>query len=615
MGVVENYSGPDTTAGDRTALAPQRTFWSSHSALHLGIIVLIWGAIYLPSLFWPPLLDDADSVHAEAAREMVLRNDWVTLHANGIRYIDKAPLMYWAVAKSFLLFGVSEWQARLPLALSVLALLSCVYLLGRHVYGARGGFWSTVIVATSSGVFIFTRFLIPDIIVGLWLTIGCYCLLRVVEGAPRARWFAWGFSAAAALSVLTKGLIGVVFPGAILVAFLLLTRDLRSLRRMYLPSSAGVFLLIAAPWHILAGLNNPAQGQVRGFFWYYFVNEQFLRYLNKRIPHDYNTVPLLVFWGLIFVWVMPWSAFLPSALREIRLRANGLHDRRTRANLLFAVWALVVLVFFSFSTRQEYYLVPALPAIALIIGGWLDRESQPEALAARRSGVRASVAFFIIAMVAVLAAAIILVTVGRPAAGTDLAELLRQNPQEYTFSFGHIFDLTPQALSLFRAPLLAFALALGCGALANLLLRRNGRPGTANAVLTAAMVVVLLASWVGFIRFSPILSSKDLAVAVSRVYSPGDIIVIRGEYQEGSTLNFYTGHQVHILHGHVGLWYGSLFPDAPKIWETDKSLRALWAGTHRVYLWADVPRPPELGDMRTFVLASSGGKWILTNRQ
>src|SRR5438270_7921247 len=110
--------------------------------LHILMIAVLWAVIYLPGLFTPPLLDDADSVHAEAAREMLVRHDWVTFYANGLRYLEKAPLMYWGIAASFNLFGVSEWSARLPLMFAVLALLFGVYWVGRRVYGETGGFYS-----------------------------------------------------------------------------------------------------------------------------------------------------------------------------------------------------------------------------------------------------------------------------------------------------------------------------------------------------------------------------------------------------------------------------------------------------------------------------------------
>src|SRR5215467_14392529 len=352
------------------------------------VLVALWAIIYLIDLSHPPLLDDVDTVHAEAAREMLLRHDWVTLYTNGFRYLEKAPLMYWTLVISYKIFGVSTWSARLPLMLSVLALVLATYQLGRYVYGALGGLNAAVALITSLGIFIYTRFLIPEVLVALWLTLGYYFFLRSLEGERPSELSCWGFAAACALNVLTKGLIGLVFPAGAIGLFLLLTRNLRHLLRIRVLSSTLVFLAIAAPWHVLAALRNPAQGQARGFLWFYFINEHVMRFLNKRVPPGYDTVPLVLFWGLTVAWLLPWSAFLPQALRDVPLgwrqfrdRQIAEFDKRRSATLLFFFWALVLLGFFSFSTRQEYYTIPAVPGMALLVGGWLSRESgtTPEA--------------------------------------------------------------------------------------------------------------------------------------------------------------------------------------------------------------------------------------------
>ncbi len=163
-------------------------------------------------MFTPPLLDDVDTIHAEAAREMLLRNDWVTLYTNGLRYLEKAPLMYWSLAGSYKLFGISDWSTRLPLMLGFLALVLATYSLGCYAFGERGGFYSGLVLVTSIGPYIFTRFLIPDVLVGLWLAISYYFFLRSLDEDPPSRLTCWGFAAACALNVLTKGLIGLVFP-------------------------------------------------------------------------------------------------------------------------------------------------------------------------------------------------------------------------------------------------------------------------------------------------------------------------------------------------------------------------------------------------------------------
>ena len=610
---IENGIGPPTNRPNRLL-----------SDWRISVLALfaLWAVIYMVGLARPPLLDDVDALHAEAGREMVQRNDWVTIYTNGIRYMEKAPLLYWSLAASCRIFGIADWSARLPLMLGVIALVLAAYVLGRYVYGEAGGLYAGVALVTSLGVYIYTRFLIPEVLVALWLTLGYYFFLRSLEEEHPSRFVCWGFAATCALNVLTKGLIGLIFPAGAIGLFLLLTGNLRRLLKLRIVSSTLVFLAIAAPWHILAALRNPAQGQARSFLWLYFINEHLMRFLGKRVPPGFDTVPLGIFWVLTLAWLLPWSAFLPQALRDVPARWRELRkpgtklDRRQSANLLFFLWALVILGFFSFSTRQEYYTIPALPGMALLVGGWLARESGP---AARESDFRAgrisSTVLFAFGVLGFVAGVYLLSIAHRPAPGADLADLLKKNPEEYNLSLGHVLDLTPQALGAFGGPLLGASLGLLLGTGLNWILRRRGRPFAGNVALAAMMVVLLACVHSSFITFSPILSSYNLAQAIRKQFRPGDVIVVDGEYHEASTLNFYTGIQLHVLHEPSGnLWYGAKFPDAPHIFETPESLAILWNGHGRVFLWTDQEQPKEPQGVRFFPLARSGGKFIFTNQ-
>jgi 4-amino-4-deoxy-L-arabinose transferase-like glycosyltransferase len=583
------------------------------------VLIGLWYVIYMFALSTPALLDDADTVHAEAAREILLRHNWVTLYTNGVRYLEKAPLMYWSVAASYELFGVNEWSTRFPLMVGVLGTILATYGLGRWAFGAAGGFDSGLVLATSLGPYLFTRFLIPDVLVGLWLTLTFWLFLVSLEQPRPSKWTCWGLAAVCALNVLTKGLIGLVFPAGAIGLYLLLTGNLKHLLRLRLVSSAVVFLAIAAPWHILVALENPAQGQARGFLWFYFINEHVMRFVGKRVPPGYDTVPLAIFWGLLLAWLLPWTVFLPQALRAVPVRwreFRGHLDRRQRASLLFLLWALVIVGFFSFSTRQEYYTIAALPGTALLVGGWLARESGPAAsVSDRRAGRISSTVLLAFGVLAFVAGMYLLSVSHRPAPGADLAELLKKNPRDYDFSLGHVLDLTPLALGAFRGPLLRASLGLLLGTGLNWLLRRRGRPVAGNVALASMMVVLFACVHSSFSTFSPILSSYNLAEAVRKQFRPGDVIVIDGEYHQASTLNFYTGIQVHVLHEPSGnLWYGAKFPDAPHIFETPESLATMWSGPAEVFLWTDQEDPKELRGLTSFVLARSGGKSIYSNR-
>jgi 4-amino-4-deoxy-L-arabinose transferase-like glycosyltransferase len=612
---------PPTTAPSTivlpTTIRPNRLL--SDWRICVLMLIGLWSVIYMAGLSHPALLDDADTVHAEAAKEMVQRHDWVTLYANGVRYLEKAPLMYWGVATSYTLFGISEWSTRLPLMLGVLTMILSTYGLGRWALGSEGGFDSGLVLTTALGPFLFTRFLIPDVAVGLWLTLTFWLFLVSLEQPKPARWTCWGLGAMCALNVLTKGLIGLVFPIAAIGLYLLLTGNLRHLLKLRLASSAAVFFAIAAPWHILAALRNPAQGQVRGFLWFYFVNEHFLRFLNKRVPRDYDTVPLLLFWALLVLWLLPWTVFLPQSLQEVPRRWHDFRtqmSRRQGAYLLFFLWTLVIVSFFSLSTRQEYYTIPAIPAMALMVGGWLQGERASAADSRERSnGQTSSSVLLVVGIVIAVVGFALLFFSKAPPPGTDLSDLLRKNPRDYALSFGHFLDLTPQAMGAFRVPLFGFSFAFLLGTLVNFILRRLGRAGAGNVALIAMMLVLLACVRIAFGIFSPILSSKDLALAIREQYRPGDQIVVIGLYENASTLNFYTGIPLHSLRAPGGnMWYGTQFPGAPRVFETQASFVEMWNGPGRVFLWAEEGAPPALRGLTNYVVARRGGKIIFSNQ-
>jgi 4-amino-4-deoxy-L-arabinose transferase-like glycosyltransferase len=583
------------------------------------VLVVLWLAIYMVGLSHPALLDDADTVHAEAAREMLQRHDWVTLYVNGARYLEKAPLMYWSVAISYKVFGISEWSTRFPLMLGVLAMILATYGMGRWAFGSEGGLDAGLVLATALGPFLFTRFLIPDVLVGLWLTLTFWLFLESLEQPKPSRAICWGLAAVCALNVLTKGLIGLVFPAGAIGLYLLLTGNLLHFFRLRLISSTLVFLAIAAPWHILAELRNPAQGHVRGFLWFYFVNEHIRRFLGTRMPHDYDTVPLLLFWALLVLWLIPWTVFLPQALREVPRRwreFRGQMTRRQRACLLFFLWSIVIVGFFSFSTRQEYYTIPAIPGMALLVGGWLQRErASAQDSRERRAGRISSGILMVVGIIIAVAGLALLLFSKTPAPGTDLSDLLRKNPQDYALSFGHFLDLTPQAMGAFRLPLFLFSLAFLVGTPVNWWLRHRGRAGAANGALVLMMVVILSCVRIAFGIFSPIISSKDLAMAIQAQYRPGDQVIATGLYENASTLNFYGGFPLRSLHTPGGnMWYGAQFPDAPRIWETQDSFVRLWNRPGRVFLWTDQDDPAALKGLTSYVIAQRGGKTIYSNR-
>ncbi len=601
----------------------------------VGFWLLLYGSF---TLFNPPFLDGADSVHAEVAREMLVRHNYVTLYADGIRYLEQAPLLYWSMAAAFRLFGVSDAAARAPLALYALGLFLAVFALGRRMFGGREradattGFYAALILVTSFGTFIFTHISIPDTLVCLWMTLAMACFWRSLEQQTPGWGSALGFAAACALNVLTKGLIGVVFPVAVVVVFLLVTRNLKHLWRWHPVGGVLVFLLMAAPWHIAAGLATPGFGEplgffhpapptpghVHGFFWYYFINEHLLRYLNRRMPRDYDTVPLLLFWGLLLVWLMPWIAFAGKALGMVPWRSAVRREPLThsqQAYTLLAIWALVPLVFFSFSARQAYYLLPSLTPLALMVAAWLARDEETDpATKAALAGRRIAFVLAVLGVIGAAVAAWFALHAPKPARGDELASLLSQHSGLYPFSFGRYFNLSTKATGFFRGPLLDTAAALFVGTAGNFFYRLRGNARYANLFLAGMSGTFLLTAHLALQTFSPVLSSQQLAAAIHRDIQAEDVLEINGEYDAGSTMSFYLRRQVRILNGRsASLSYGSFFPDAPQIFDTSASFQTLWEGDRRVYLWTEKADEPALPGPK-YVIASNGGKEILSNQ-
>jgi 4-amino-4-deoxy-L-arabinose transferase-like glycosyltransferase len=584
------------------------------------LLAAIGVAIFIMTAARPPLLDDADSCHALASRAMLEHGDWAVLHINGIRWLEKPPFHYWLVAASYAVFGPNAFATRLPDALAAIGLMLMLYEFGRRFFDARAGFYAGLAIGTSFGVFLFTRIMIPEAIYALQFTIAFYLFLRAWTGSLSPRIGYLGCAVMVGLAIITRAAIGVAFPAAIIFLFLLGVGGWRRThvnhdRFRRIPWIAGmlVFFAIALPWHLVAALTTP------GFTWFYFINEQVLRALGRRIPHDYTAVPLALWWGEHLAWFFPWTLFVPLAWpacpapRSWRTRMS---DRDT-ARLFVTIWAAFIFFFFSAVTgsRMEYYAFSAWPAVALLIGGGLARaEASRSVWLPRLQGALAIVG----AGIAVLLGTMLWMSRGI-SSSAGIAGLLGHHPPGfYRVAMATFFDLTPETFAILRGPALAAALALLIGFGLAWWLRR-GRHGLAASLAVAlAMVVFVQAANTAFAAFSPQMSSMALARAIDAVWRPGDRLAVYGEFEAACSVGFYTNQQALVYNGRYnGLAYGSRYPDAPKIFFDDQTFPSVWQGKPRVFLV--VPEDKQaaarqrLPAGRTWVLARSGGKTVLMN--
>lgn len=616
MGSVDSLSvAEEVGRGDRSGGGIFARIFQAGAGRDDLIVIAVAALIFLVSIVSPPfLVDDVDSVQAQIARTMLQSGDWVTARLDGVAYLEKAPLKYWLIAGSFKIFGVHDWAARLPLALSAILLCWVTAKFTRWAMGPQAGFYAGLCLATCIGLFLFTRVLIPDAMLTLAITVALWSLLRALDDKERrpALW-AMAFWASMAAGVLLKGLIACVFPMASAGIFLAITGQLwkrETWRRLHVFAGLALFLAIAAPWHVLATLRNPPyfdfamhseSGSYRGFFWFYFFNEHILRFLNKRYPRDYNTVPRLWFWLFHLIWLFPWCVYLPGIARL------GFRDasRGARVRMLALCWIGFVLLFFTFSTTQEYYSMPCYPAFAILLGAAMASSSRILQPATKVAAAIASVLCCV--MLFLLAGTRGVATPG------DISVALTQNPDVYTLSLGHMADLTFQALAYLRAPLALAAVAMLVGAVGAWMF--NGR----RAYLSLALMMVLFfqAARTALGVFDPYLGSKPLAGALNG--APAGQLIVDDQYYTFSSVFFYTNRTALLLNGRVNnLEYGSYAPGAPKVFIGDAEFARRWQSPDRYYVVAEAKPSKRLHGLVSgagwYTVRESGGKVLLTNQ-
>jgi 4-amino-4-deoxy-L-arabinose transferase-like glycosyltransferase len=580
------------------------------------IVVLVAAIIYLTSTFAPPrLMDDVDAVQAQIAQNMLQSGDWVTAQLDGVKYLEKSPLKYWMMAVSYSIFGTHDWSARLPMSLAAILLAWLVARMAGWAFGADAGLYAGLSVVTCLGLWLFTRILIPDVMLTLAIGFTMFAFVRALDPDEK-RYKLWSLGAWASIGagMLLKGLIAAVFPLGIAAVFLVVTGDWlkrETWRRLGILPGIAVMLLIAAPWHVLATLRNPPyfdltmhseSGSYRGFFWFYFFNEHILRFLNLRYPRDYDTVPRYLFWLFHFAWFFPWSAFF---VRAVTLRYRG-DDRAARMRVLALCWIGVVMGFFSFSTTQEYYSMPAYPGYALLLGSAMASAGERAwKISLRVTGVLTAIAGIAIA-------GLLWASWGYAAPG-DIAQALGKHPEAYTLSLGHMGDLTIRSFAYLRWPLAIAGLAMLVGTIAGF--AWWGR----RAALGFAFMMILFfqAARLALIAFDPYLGSYALAQALNR--SPQGGLIVNNPYWEFSSVFFYTNRTGLMLNGRYNnLEYGSNSPGSPNVFIDDAGFAQRWKSGERWYVVSEDEKSGHLKDLvgagTLHLVAASGGKALYVNQ-
>ncbi len=549
------------------------------------LLAAIFTAVQFASLFTPPLLDDADASHAQAAQHMAESWDWVTLKVNGIRYLEKPPLPYWLDAGLYRIFGQNAFATHLPNALALLGCAWLGWLWARRAWGDRAGLYAGLAILTSIGPFLFTRFAIPEALLSFLFLLALYCLMTGLEAGISVR--IYGMWAALALATLTKGLIAPVFFAAAAIPLLLLTGQWRRWRDLNPFSGLLLFLAIAAPWHILAGIANPDQATPSGTTPPWAMS-------TASTTSTFSTSTSSAFWAIAFrmtitACLLPptgcctWSGSFPGACSCRRwwwwpgrpvttgcsTCATTLARRsistwttpparmwpsyvlrlkfRVRSIWLLSLFAGFILVFFSISTNQEYYTFPAWPPLLILAAGMLAGIEENRSPSSGKSLLSTA---WLTGAHAVFTVAGALAAVGlgwglwesrHLPYVSDIGTLLaHRDVGDYTLSMSHIFDLTGPSFAALRLPAALAAITLLIGPAIGLVLRLKKKHLAATVSLALTSAIFLIAAHIAFARFEPMLSSKQLADTIVQRGSSADSLIIYGDQSDASSVVFYT---------------------------------------------------------------------------
>jgi len=373
-------------------------FPNSSPALRLGSLIAICGMLFFAFLGVRDIWDVDEGMHAAIAQTMLLSGDWITPVFNGEAFFDKPVLFNWLNALSFKLFGITEFAARLPAALAGLGCVILVWQLGRRLYGEKAGFLAGLILATSLEFMILSRVVQYDIPFTFFVTLSLFCFAMGVNDQSKRRLYFFGFYAAAALAVLTKGPIGVILPGMIIFIYLAVARRFHLLKELQILPGIVLFMAIVTPWFVLMEQAND------GYLKYFILKQNLGNFLGgEGAMQPRHPEPFYYYVPILLAGLFPWSALLPQALVRGWQRNR---DNPPELSRFLIIWVLAMFVFFSMATSKlSTYVLPIFPACAILTGGYLAEYIENPRPTARRGWI-IGIAFWLTPVVLLAAYAI-----------------------------------------------------------------------------------------------------------------------------------------------------------------------------------------------------------------
>ncbi len=514
-----------------------------------------------------PLLDDPNEAqYAEVAREMTESGDWLSPQLNYVLFLNKPPFSYWAIATVYEFWGIHEAAARLPGAIAGWLTVLAIVVWGWKALGPLGGCLAGGILASMGGFFVETHEVRPDLWLVLGLTLSMFALWLLFQN-PEQRLERWSpplalWQVGLSLGLLSKGMLGLVFPGFSLLVLLASRRQLSELRFFFHPRAWWLLLALVGPWHVAMSLIH------EGFLWDYVINQHLLFFFDKKFPRDSNPISLPMFWAAFAMRVFPWTVFAPLAFVGGVVRWREAQSREARGVFALTVsWLVAVLALFSAATsRLEHYSLPALPPLAMLIAAHL---SSSDRFSVGRWQQITWAHWVFLAFVF--------------ANGLWVVPRLIHE-QEWLSPNTAFVDLAVRVFG-------GFSLA---GVLALLLWWRGaGKWAPVPIMATFAAIVPLFCE--GLVLMAPNNSSFSLALQIERYVREQRATVVYQapeEYQTCAGLNYYLRKRVEILPpgGYVLPTY--LQPHAERLFIDDATLRRWWH--ERPVVWVSDPlSPPE----------------------
>lgn len=603
-GIIE-ASQPGCTGGSASTDVEPRLRLCTWQTARVPLLVALAAALfYFAGLGRMPLVDSSEGFHVAIAWEMAARGDWITPHFDGIRYFDKPPLLYWLIAGTFRLVGLSAWAARLWSVLAVVGVATLTAWLGTRLSSERVGLIAGLVVAANPGIFLFGRFAKPDLLFVFCILLAfCGLVVTYQTASRRALLFVYGSLGAA---ILAKDILGMLGPLAVFALFLKLTGDRSRLSRWVPWSGVLLFMLITVPWHVAMELRNP------GFLKYMLIDNHILNIAELRVfPDEDVSLTALEFLGATALAFFPWTLTLPWAFHPVFRRPW--RTDTDRLWLLIGLWAVGFLAVVAVSPfKLPHYGLPAFPALALLAAKvWDD-------VLARRAG--ASSPRRILALSLVVLVTVTLVSVfawqGRvlvPSGTLSVVDLYSRN--QSAKGVGAAFIPFAQV-----APWLAVvAIIFAVGSLAVALSVIRSRPLAGLASLMLVVVAFLPVTSKGMTLLAEARSPRPIIEFLTRTVESGDIVVHEGAMENTGSVVFALGQQVKILNGlHSNLAFGATFPEGrDAVWNVEQFQRE-WAGPRRVFLISvEAPAGSVVSGLpgeQVRLLLEAGGRRLYSNR-